>query len=173
MSNKKQENLENKITLDFFSDYDNLVKKENFIAYDKVLASILLKNNSSFDSDLYKEFYNAVTHSIKNKLPIIFNKFSINFDMNLKFSTITRVPKLILSDDVNVVASESEEGANLKSSTDVMYNKFLATLNDEIITLIAKNYIVEILPNIIMFMSENTESLKLFFAKSLTMGMIG
>ncbi|WAM01426.1 DUF2714 domain-containing protein [Mycoplasmopsis felis] len=64
--------------------------------------------------------------------------------------------------------SNTNEGFLLTSSTTSDFQVIVEQLNKEIWKLLGESYFVEFLPKMILFVSSQTGSLKLFFDKSLT-----
>ncbi|WP_338822553.1 DUF2714 domain-containing protein [Mycoplasmopsis felifaucium] len=158
--NKTHENSQELFNL--YKEYEEIIKNDNYVSYKKIIASILLKINSGFHSEEYEEFTKVINEAINNKWDIIFDQFTIDFNIVSKFSLDTLVPILAHNE------SSANEAISLKSEEPSNYADITRELNAEIQKLLKENKYVEILPNLVLFVSPNTGSLKLFFDKSLT-----
>lgn len=67
---------------------------------------------------------------------------------------------------LNTYESSNNEAINLKSSSNRMMNKFLTNLNAEINNLLLTKYYVEVIPETILYTSDNTNELKLLFSEN-------
>ncbi|MDP4040426.1 DUF2714 domain-containing protein [Mycoplasma mycoides] len=143
-----------------FDLYEKIVNANNYIDYQKLLATVLLENQIGFDSKVYKEFENSYLLAFKNHFDIVLNDFVITFNVNLKISSDLLVPML------SEIESSNTEAINLKTSNNEQYQKFLTTYNNYFISLIKQGFCVEIFPNVILFKSKNTDHLKIVFDKT-------
>lgn len=162
--NKNKKELKNEQTetllFDVYEDFLKLKQDSALVSYDQLIASVLFKNNLGFNSKVYEVFYNSHTKAIENKHELVFDSFVITFNINPKFSLNKLVPMLAKTQ------SSNSHGINLKNANDQIMNQFLVDYNQNINQLIAKNHIVEVLPNIIIFNSLETKTTKLFFDAS-------
>ncbi|WP_412031486.1 DUF2714 domain-containing protein [Metamycoplasma buccale] len=162
MKNNKKITLENQALLDFFADYKETITKENYVKFEKLMASVLLKNNLGFTSPLYVEFFEAMQLALEKKYDIVYKEFVITFNINPKFGLDMLVPML---DDKE---SSNNEAINFKFSKKPEMNKFLDDMNKEIGALLLANNYIEIIPNVVLYVSENTNQLKLLFSETVT-----
>ncbi|WFQ91702.1 hypothetical protein MFERI14815_00306 [Mycoplasma feriruminatoris] len=153
----KQNNDQSFIVFDL---YNQIVNANNYIDYQKLLATVLLENQIGFDSKTYLQFLDSYLLAFKNHYDIVLNDFVITFNVNLKISSDLLVPML------SETESSNSEAINLKTSSDQEYQKFLTTFNNYFISLINQGFCVEIFPNIIIFKSKNTDKLKIVFDKT-------
>lgn len=164
MSNQKKElTTETQELFDLYADYKKIQKDSKFISYKKLLASILLRINSSFNSTEFQNLSEQIEYAIANKYDILFDEFTVNFNLVPKYSI-----KCICISTLSSVESSSNEGFLLTSSTTSDFQVIVEQLNKEIWKLLGESYFVEFLPKMILFVSSQTGSLKLFFDKSLT-----
>ncbi|WP_322901147.1 MSC_0623 family F1-like ATPase-associated protein [Mycoplasmopsis felis] len=163
MSNQKKElTTETQELFDLYADYKKIQKDSKFISYKKLLASILLRINSSFNSTEFQNLSEQIEYAIANKYDILFDEFTVNFNLVPKYSTNVLVPTLSSAE------SSTNEGFLLTSSTTSDFQVIVEQLNKEIWKLLGESYFVEFLPKMILFVSSQSGSLKLFFDKSLT-----
>ncbi|ABC01736.1 DUF2714 domain-containing protein [Mycoplasma capricolum] len=158
MKHKNKQNSDQSFIV--FDLYEQIVNANNYIDYQKLLATVLLENQIGFDSKIYKEFENSYLLGLKNHYDLVLRDFVITFNVNLKISSDLLVPMISASESSNT------DAINLKQSKNEQYNKFLNTFNDCLISLIKQDLCVEIFPKIIIFKSKNTDKLKIIFDKT-------
>ncbi|WP_373435673.1 MSC_0623 family F1-like ATPase-associated protein [Metamycoplasma equirhinis] len=156
---KKTKNPVEVKTFDFYKEFEKIKTEPNFISFDKFMATVLLKVDTNFESSIYKKFNSAFEEAFLNKYEMKFEKFVITFNINLKFSEKTLVPMLSKMDTSNT------QTLNFTTAKEPEYNTFLKALNEVFATLLAQNFIIELLPDLIIFNSEHINSTKLFFGE--------
>ncbi|MBN0970627.1 DUF2714 domain-containing protein [Mycoplasma phocoeninasale] len=158
MKNKSQK-IQNEEIFNFYAEYEKLIQSEKFISFDKFYATILLRVNENFESKLFEKFKNDFQLALLNKYELVFQKFVISFNISLKFSTEALIP--IITDK----ESSATWAVNFTVAEDPVYQEFLNLLNEQLFSLIKQGFYVELFPNLVIFLANNTESLKLFFSK--------
>ncbi|AXE60534.1 hypothetical protein DA803_00255 [[Mycoplasma] phocae] len=158
MKNKAQQ-IKNEEIFNFYAEYEKLTQSEKFISFDKFYATILLKINENFESELFEKFKRDFQLALTNKYELIFEKFVIGFNIDLKFSVSALIP--ILTDK----ESSATLAINFAKADNPTYQEFLNLLNEKLFALIEKGFYVELFPNLVMFLADNTKTLKLFFSK--------
>ena len=98
--------------------------------------------------------------AVNKKYDLVYKDFVITYNLNPKFGLNNLVPML------NTYESSNNEAINLKSSSNRMMNKFLTNLNAEINNLLLTKYYVEVIPETILYTSDNTNELKLLFSEN-------
>ncbi len=158
---KKNKN-ENSELFNVYAEYEEIITKENFINFTQLITSILFKNNLGFQSQTYLDFLKYLNEGLDKRYDIVYDNFIINFNVNPKFDIEKLVPML------SNFESSNNDAINLKNSiTDESLNKFLNDLNIEISRVLNSHCFVEIIPNVIIYLSENTGQLKLLFNKEI------
>ncbi|WP_406615023.1 DUF2714 domain-containing protein [Mycoplasmopsis hyopharyngis] len=152
-TNKKQ--IRNEFS--FFSMYQEAVNSNIFVDYEKLVASSLLESNLGFESPEFKEFESLWKEAFEKKFDIILKYFIIHFNVNLKFSSDALVPTIVS------VESANNEAIILKESKNPGLNLFLANYNNLIFSLLKANIYVEVFPKVIIYVSPNTNTLKILF----------
>lgn len=163
--NKEQE----KQLFDAYHAYDDARAQDAFIKYDKLIASVLLKNNISFNSEIYTKFIDKMTMAIKKHYDLLFRDFVITFNVNPRFGADLLIPMIATNE------SSNNEAINFRESLtgDAKFSQFLYDLNNEIVRLLNQKQYIEIYPNIILYVSPNTEHLKLLFSKEVVSKLSG
>lgn len=146
---------------DVYQVYEQAKMSTNFISYDKFMSSLLFNNNLGFESDIYKRFFNEFSSAFLEKKDVIFSKFIITFNVNLKFSSNALVPMIVYNETSN------NESIVFSKSNDEQYNNFLTSLNKEIEQNLLQWKCLEIFPNVILFISPQTNTLIIVFDKSI------
>ncbi len=147
---------DNNVYFDLFAQFEELKNNEKLISNNKLISTVLLNANLGFDSLEYKEFVSNLAKAKENRWYIKFDNFVIDFAQNQRFGALALLPVISKDDD------STYETLNLSSSAE---SKFLTTLNKEINTLLAENLPIEIVEDLILFNSEISNELKLFFSK--------
>ncbi|ACF07157.1 Protein of uncharacterised function (DUF2714) [Metamycoplasma arthritidis] len=155
--NKEQEQQ----LFDAYQAYNDARAEDSFIKYDKLIASVLLKNNISFNSEIYIKFVEKMTMAINKHYDLLFRDFVITFNVNGRFGNDLLVPMIANFESSNNEAINFREAL----TNDTKASQFLYDLNNEIARLLNQKSYVEIFPNIILYISPNTEHLKLLFSR--------
>ncbi|MDJ1648108.1 MSC_0623 family F1-like ATPase-associated protein [Mycoplasma phocimorsus] len=150
---KKKDNMQ---YFDLFKQYDELKTSDKLIDNNKLISTTLLNANLGYQSEQYKEFLANFELARNNRWYIKFDKFVIGFAQNLRFGSLALLPVLIDQDDSSV------ETLNLCSN---LNNQFLTTFNEIINQLLETDVAVEVVEGIILFNSEVSNEIKLFFSK--------
>ncbi|MBN4089647.1 DUF2714 domain-containing protein [Mycoplasma enhydrae] len=147
---------------DVYAEYKEAKTKENLTTYNQLVTSALFKNNLGFQSELYLRFLDLLNEAMNKKYDIVFEKFVVTFNLNLKFSQTVMVPM------ISNVESSNTEAVNFKDSTKSdTYNQFLLDLNEEIAKALNAGHYVEIIPEILIYISPNTNEIKLLFSENI------
>ncbi|ADR25391.1 DUF2714 domain-containing protein [Mycoplasma bovis] len=157
----KKHKLENNSMFNIYNQFEEAKMSADFVDYNKLMAQVLLDCNLGFNSHEYVKFSSNFDEALSKKFDIVLEKFVITFNVNHKFSLDALVPMLKSSEDSNT------EAVNFASSQEPKFNNLLKLYNKLINDLvIANNKYVELFPNIIVFRSKNTNSLKILFDAS-------
>lgn len=157
----KKHKLENNSMFNIYNEFEEAKMSADFVDYNKLMAQVLLDCNLGFNSHEYVKFSSNFDEALSKKFDIVLEKFVITFNVNHKFSLDALVPMLKSSEDSNT------EAVNFASSQEPKFNNLLKLYNKLINDLvIANNKYVELFPNIIVFRSKNTNSLKILFDAS-------
>lgn len=157
----KKHKLENNSMFNIYNQFEEAKMSADFVDYNKLMAQVLLDCNLGFNSHEYVKFSSNFDEALSKKFDIVLEKFVITFNVNHKFSLDALVPMLKSSEDSNT------EAVNFASSQEPKFNNLLKLYNKLINDLvIANNNYVELFPNIIVFRSKNTNSLKILFDAS-------
>lgn len=138
----------NKDKILFWLEDKNYQNNIEIIDFKKFLSTVLLKNNFKKDDVKVAEFLEKIKKSITEKQLLKFKKFSIDYENNSMFSVEQNIPIILY--DQKALSFE---------------NNFEAVYNEELEKLINEKYYVEFLPNLILYFSNNTESLKIYIKK--------
>ncbi|MBZ4195668.1 DUF2714 domain-containing protein [Mycoplasma tauri] len=156
----KKSNKLNNGEFQIFNLYKEAINSDIFVSYEKVVASSLLESSLGFKSPEYLEFDRMYNEGISKKFDLIFDFFIVHFDVDLKINMQALVPTIKFEESSNV------DGINFKSNQPGKLGDFLTKINSRIETLLEKGMYVEIFPNIVVFKSKNTNSLKIVFDSS-------
>ncbi|WP_427867593.1 MSC_0623 family F1-like ATPase-associated protein [Mycoplasmopsis arginini] len=138
----------NKDKILFWLEDKNYQNDIEIIDFKKFLSTVLLKNNFKKDDVKVAEFLEKINKSIAEKQLLKFKKFAIDYENNSMFSFEQNIPIILY--DQKALSFE---------------NNFEAVYNEELEKLINEKYYVEFLPNVILYFSNNTESLKIYIKK--------
>ncbi|QJR44182.1 DUF2714 domain-containing protein [Mycoplasma miroungirhinis] len=156
---KKQQIKEEINTFDLYKDYTNIIESDNFITFEQLSATILLKMGLGFNSPIYVEFVEKFKKALTNKWDLLFKNFVITFNINLKFSNDVLIPMITTTEQ------SSNTTLNFYQDKNEEFNKFLILFNNELTNLLDKNFSVEIFYELAIFKSKETNNLKLLFSK--------
>ncbi len=156
----KKHKLENNSMFIIYNQFEEAKMSADFVDYNKLMAQVLLDCNLGFNSHEYVKFSSNFDEALSKKFDMVLEKFIITFNVNHKFSLDALVPMLKSSEDSNT------EAVNFASSQEPKFNNLLKLYNKLINDLIFANKYVELFPNIIVFRSKNTNSLKILFDAS-------
>lgn len=160
----KQKIQEQEATFNLYKKYESIRSKNenNILSFDTLISRPLLHNNVGFSSNEYINIKNMINEAVNKKYDLIFDEFTITFNLNLKYSTSVMIPMV-----TNHSGEMSDNfAANLTSSDDYLTHKILRDFNNEITNFLGKGYYLEIIPNTILFY--HNQELKLFFSKELS-----
>lgn len=143
----------------FFNLYEEAINSPKFVDFEKLIASVLLVSNLGFETPEYKLFEQIFQEAFSKKFDILFDFFILHFDKNLKFSDDALVPTITFVEDSNV------ETFNLKNSVNPKMNLFLEKYNQMIHKLLTVGHFLEILPKVVIYISEHTKNIKILFDK--------
>lgn len=138
----------NKDKILFWLENKNYQNNIEIIDFKKFLSTVLLKNNFKKDDVKVAEFLEKIKKSITEKQLLKFKEFAIDYENNSMFSVEQNIPIILY--DQKALSFE---------------NNFEAVYNEELEKLINEKYYVEFLPNLILYFSNNTESLKIYIKK--------
>ncbi|TKA59395.1 hypothetical protein MBOVa_2780 [Mycoplasmopsis bovis 8790] len=156
----KKHKLENNSMFNIYNQFEEAKMSADFVDYNKLMAQVLLDCNLGFNSQEYVKFNSNFDEALSKKFDIVLEKFVITFNVNPKFSLDALVPMLKSSEDSNT------EAVNFASSQEPKFSNLLKLYNKLINDLIISNKYVELFPNIIVFRSKSTNSLKILFDAS-------
>ncbi|ENY69274.1 MSC_0623 family F1-like ATPase-associated protein [Mycoplasmopsis arginini] len=138
----------NKDKILFWLEDKNYQNNIEIIDFKKFLSTVLLKNNFKKDDVKVAEFLEKIKKSITEKQLLKFKEFAVDYENNSMFSVEQNIPIILY--DQKALSFE---------------NNFEAVYNEELEKLINEKYYVEFLPNLILYFSNNTESLKIYIKK--------
>ncbi|MGZ9413706.1 MSC_0623 family F1-like ATPase-associated protein [Mycoplasma sp. 480] len=147
---------------DLEQKYKEIEASEKFISYSRLMSSVLLSTGLSFESDVIKEYKSIYTKALVKKYDLVYLDFIISFGLNKKFS-----PKFLVPILVKEISSNTEH-FDLRYDENLVKENFLTKLNNEINSLMERNFYVEVLPGIIIYFSSYSKEMKLVFKKDYT-----
>ncbi|MBN3534742.1 MSC_0623 family F1-like ATPase-associated protein [Mycoplasma procyoni] len=156
---KKKEQQELFALFDVFGEVEKVKKDKNFVSYDSLMSSVLLKSNFGYESEVYKWYFSTFKNIIDKKYEAEFDGFIISFSKDLRFGD-----KLVPI--VTTEANSHLETFTFRTSDDQDAEEFLIKLNSEIEDLFDKNSFIEIFPGLIIYYSQTSRAKKILFEKS-------
>lgn len=161
MKKQNKNVIENVELVDLFEEYKKLSEDSKTISFEKIVATVLFKIKSGFDSPQYKYLIDNINLAKQKKYDIIFRDFVISFGIQSKYGNESLVPIIKLEE------SNHAEAIDLSNSNDSEeISLFLNTLNDLIGDLLKQSKNIEIMPELMMYISNETNVYKLYFSKS-------
>lgn len=159
---QEQEALERKkLEEQNYELFEELKTGPNFVSFEKLLSSSLIESKLEIRGAFASELVNKLEQAIFKKQDIVFRSFVITFNLNLRYSLTKLVPIISLKESSNV------EAVNLSKSDDEAIANFLNIFNEKINSLLNQKKCLEIVNNMIIFISQETKSLKITFSKEL------
>lgn len=155
----KQLKLTNELQIfNLNSQYEEVKSNPKFVSFNQLSASVLLALGLGFNSEAYKSFIELVNQAIVQKHNLVFNNFIISYAIDPKFSLQTISPVLVTQEPT------TSESLNLRiSNTSSQLSSFLQRFNYELFKLIEMGSYVELIPSIVVYISPETKTYKLFF----------
>lgn len=142
-----------------FRDYYTLKNSEDFISFEMLLNSSLLFYEKETVSQFLNFIKTKIDENIEKHHQLVFDKFVINWIRNPRYDSKKLVPSLIESEDSNSLS------LNLNSTND-KFTDIFTNINLNINNVIFdENKIVEVFPNIIVFLDRSTKNLKCLFGR--------
>lgn len=144
-----------------FRDFYKLKNSENFVSFEMLLNSSLLFYEKE-TVEKFLEFIDAkVDENITNHHQLVFDKFVINWIRNPRYDSKKLVPSLIEVEDPNSLSLSL-------SSNSTEFTEIFSSINSNIDDVIFnQSKIVEVFPNIIVFLDESTKNLKCLFGREI------
>ncbi|AWX69873.1 DUF2714 domain-containing protein [Mycoplasmopsis anatis] len=145
-----------------FRDYYVLKNSKNFISFDMLLNSSLLFYEKEVVEEFLKFIDKKVIENNTNHHQLVFDKFVINWIRNPRYDSKKLVPSFLTNtEDPNSMS------LNLSSSA-VEFNDIFISINTNIENVVFnQNKVVEVFPNIIVFLDESTKTLKCLFGREI------
>ncbi|QJB71539.1 MSC_0623 family F1-like ATPase-associated protein [Mycoplasma sp. 1654_15] len=146
---------------DLYKEYQLKREDNNFISFNQLYSSVLLKISAGFSSEVYKNFEKKYQNALKKKTNLDFANFAISFNLDLKYSQNLLVPILIHKGNSNNLVE------NFVTSTNLVEQRFYTFLNNQVNQYLLENKILELLPGLLIFRSSssNTSTLRTLFSK--------
>lgn len=142
-----------------FRDYYRLKNSEDFISFEMLINSSLLFYERETVSQFLNFIKTKIDENIEKHHQLVFDKFVINWIRNPRYDSKKLVPSLIESEDSNSLS------LNLNSTND-KFTDIFTNINLHINNVIFdENKIVEVFPNIIVFLDQSTKNLKCLFGR--------
>lgn len=161
-NNKKRNQVNTKI--DFtkeYSDYYSIVGKEKFISFDAISNLALLVSSETNDSKVIAAYKERALKAYRNHRELIFKNFIISWSKTSRFGITKLVPVVTEQESSNIMATNFFEDQN-----DSVLNIFLTNLNELIWKYVTeKNAFVEVAEGIVVFVSAQTNKLKVVFSE--------
>lgn len=140
------------------SQYQKLKSSSNFVSFGQLSSSVLLAMGLGLNSEPYQAFIQAINNAVKEKHNLVFNNFIISFALDPKFSNEFLSPLIIKEEPT------TSESLNLRiSGKSAQLSSFLQRYNYELFKLLDAKFYVEVIPSIIVYISPETKTYKLFF----------
>lgn len=138
-----------------FQDY---ATEAEFISFEKLINIALVRSSLSLSSGVYTSLENRIKMATAKKQEFIFSNFVISWSLNDRYSKTKLVPTIIKNE------STSNEGVMLKGGKNEAEISLLKYYNDQLEFWIFNSKLkVEIIPNMIVYLSNNTNKLKIAF----------
>lgn len=147
---------------EFKSDgYFELTSSEKFVESSKIFSTALIENNISHRSPQVLEIKRKYVSAIESKKELVFQKFVVTWKKSIRYGD-QLIPTLQDAESSNV------EAANFYSSPNEEVDRFLFSFNEIINNLVFdKGKYVEVFSGLIIFLSKETNKLKVIFNKNL------
>ncbi|WP_369086030.1 MSC_0623 family F1-like ATPase-associated protein [Metamycoplasma spumans] len=161
MKKQNKNVIENVELINLFDEYKQLSEDKNTISFEKLITTVLFKIKSGFESSQYSYLIENINLAKQKKYDFVFSDFVISFGIESKYGNESLVP-IIKKAETN--HAKSVDFSNSNNHEDISI--FLRTLNDLINELFKQGKNVEIMPELIMYISNETNVYKLYFSKS-------
>ncbi|ADE19471.1 DUF2714 domain-containing protein [Mycoplasma crocodyli] len=148
---------------EIFNDqqYNQYSNDKQFISFEQLTNNALLINNISRSSNAYQELLEKFNLVISKKLEVVYKSFTISWLTNKRFTKVNLIPVLLEHETQHV------DNINLSNTQDPELGKYFEDLNLLIEKLLFVDYKkVEVFPKIIVYASQETNTLKIAFDES-------
>ncbi|ENY68744.1 Hypothetical protein MAU_5450 [Metamycoplasma auris 15026] len=142
-------------------EFNEIKKKNNFITFDKLLATIILKSNLKTNDKEVVFFLNKLEEGLIKKFDLVFDNLAISFGLSNTLNNLYLCPFLTKE------AATNFESLNLSSNADLFNEKLIKNFNGEINYLLANDFYIEILKNLII---KKNADLELFYDEKSILG---
>ncbi|WP_029905599.1 MSC_0623 family F1-like ATPase-associated protein [Mycoplasmopsis opalescens] len=142
-----------------FSAYEKIRSNDKFISYDKLISSVLFSSQNGYDSAVLEKFNSAFTIYQNDKIQLIFKSFILGYEINNFYAIDKLVPSINTSEKSQIAS------INLAINEEEKYNNFLTIYNKYILELINNGLFVEIFHGLIIYVSDQTNNIKVLFSK--------
>ncbi|WP_427902933.1 MSC_0623 family F1-like ATPase-associated protein [Metamycoplasma alkalescens] len=142
-------------------EFENLKNQNNFISFDKLISTILLKSNLDKNKNEEKILFGWIKKACEQKYDLVFDAFVISFNLDANLNNLYMVPTLLKNQSSNFEAIDFSSDSNLFNSN------FIMNLNIEIKFLLANGFYVEVIKGIIM---KKNNDFELFYSQEHTLG---
>lgn len=142
-------------------EFENLKNQNNFISFDKLISTILLKSNFDKNKNEEKILFGWIKKACEQKYDLVFDAFVISFNLDANLNNLYMVPTLLKNQSSNFEAIDFSSDSNLFNSN------FIMNLNIEIKFLLANGFYVEVIKGIIM---KKNNDFELFYSQEHTLG---
>ncbi|MBN4089569.1 DUF2714 domain-containing protein [Mycoplasma enhydrae] len=118
--------------------------KDNFINFNKLISTIILKNSLNKSSLEVTSFLDKLKSLVSKCSAIEYQDFKVEFEINTKFSSTKKIPSI----------QKLNQSKKYELQLEEIYNQ-------EILSLI-KNYYVEFLPNIVLYIANDSLEYRIY-----------
>ncbi|BAP39781.1 MSC_0623 family F1-like ATPase-associated protein [Metamycoplasma canadense] len=141
-------------------DFQKIKENKNFISFDKLLWTILLKSLTTFKNQDINKILFLLKEAIKNKFDIVFDNFTISFVLSNYLNNLFLIPTILEK------SSSNFESINLKSDSKLFKIDITKFLNNELNYLLEKQYFIEILNDLIIKKNSEENKIEIYYNES-------
>lgn len=141
-----------------FEYYKSLSEQTNFIAYEKLISSVLFHSQLGYESQAYNNFTRNFKSYIDHKFNIIFDDFVLAYEICPLYDLDKIVPC--------VISKEQSQVNSIKMTISLFKdeNRFLTNLNKILWDLLKSNHCVEIYKGLILYLAPQSRLPKVAFS---------
>ncbi|PYF43606.1 MSC_0623 family F1-like ATPase-associated protein [Metamycoplasma alkalescens] len=142
-------------------EFENFKNQNNFISFDKLISTVLLKSNLDKNKNEEKILFDWIKKASEQKYDLVFDAFVISFNLEPNLNNLYLAPTLSKNQSSNFETIDFSSDSNLFNSN------FIMNLNIEIKFLLANGFYVEVIKGIIM---KKNNDFELFYSQEHILG---
>lgn len=140
-----------------YKDYYEILRNPDFVSYNEIFNLTLLETNTMYSEEFIKLVESKNNQALENHLEMVYKFFVVSWNKNLRFSMTKLVPNIKSSEASTV---DSVNFFQTEPKTELFFKTFNSIIEEFVLE---NNRPVEFFPGIILYLSKETQKLKIAF----------